>query len=71
MRSEWTSPPPPIVLPRDPAPKLWPGLLLVMNGAALVVLVLGSTGRANTKRGIKERVRREQNSMDGGGREEK
>ena len=42
-----------------------------MNGAALVVLVLGSTGRANTKRGIKERVRREQNSMDGGGREEK
>jgi len=57
---------PPIVVPMFPASKPWFGLLLLTEGATLVVLVLLSTGCADTERGIRERARREQSSMDGG-----
>jgi len=58
---------PPIVFPSVPASKLWPGPLLVAEGAALGVPVLGSAGPADTGRGIRERARRVQSSMGEGG----
>lgn len=68
MTTQWRTSSPPIVLPMCPRSKPWFEPPVGKRRGPLVVLVLVSMGSADVRKGIRERTKREENSM-GGGRE--